>query len=105
MNKTIKAILYCLAVLLLLIAIADKYLWISITAEYETFDEMKHAYLQMFPPSIRDAGLITVIEVLLLLCSIFIFIQAVLRDYLKILSIILLSLSGLLFVWNLFSLM
>jgi hypothetical protein len=105
MNTKHKAPFYCIALLFLAITIADTYLWISITNEYETFEKCKEVYLSHFPLSIRNARLLTVFSIFLSGVSAAIFITAIEVKYLKLTSIFLGAIACLLTAWHLFSLM
>ena len=97
--------IYCIAVLLLLVVIADTAYWIYITTQYDNFFDMRSAYLSIFPEMLQNPFWLTVLDIWLLGVSLFIFFQAVIANYLKYLSVILASLSGLLCAWRIFTLM
>jgi hypothetical protein len=105
MNTKHKAPFYCIALLFLAITIADTYLWISITNEYETFEKCKEVYLSHFPLSIRNARLLTVFSIALSGIATVIFIKSIEQNYLKLTSIFLALVAGLHTVWHIFSLM
>jgi len=97
--------IYIIAILLLAVVIADIIYWFYITSQYETFAQMVPAYLKIFPEPLQDATIVTAMCIFLLGISVFIFIEAIKANYLKILSIVLAGLSSLLLSWQLFSLM
>lgn len=97
--------MYMVAVVLLAIVITDITHWFRITAQYDTFEEMVPAYLSAYPAWLQNARIITAIEIFLLGSSLFIFIQAMKANYLKIISIVFAALASLLICWQTFSLM
>jgi hypothetical protein len=97
--------IYCIAILLLSVVIADTAYWIYITTQYHNFFDMRSAYLSIFPEVLQNPFWLTVLDIWLLGISLFIFIQAAKANYLKYLSVVLAGLSGLLLVWRIFTLM
>lgn len=97
--------IYIIAILLLAIVIADTIWWFYITSQYDTFPEMVTASLKPFPEVLQNARWLTALEIWLLAIALFIFMQAIKVNYLKVLSVILAALSGLLCFWRIFSLM
>lgn len=105
MNTKYKGVIYGIALVFLVITIADTYLWFSITNEYETFEKCKEVYLNHFPLAIRNAQLLTVFSILLSGVSAAIFVKAIEAKYLKLTSIFLGTVACFLTAWHLFSLM
>lgn len=105
MNTKYKGLIYGIALLFLILTIADTYLWFSITNEYEAFEKRKEVYLNHFPLAIRNAQLLTVFSILLSGVSAAIFIKAIEAKYLKLTSIFLGAVACFLTAWHLFSLM
>jgi len=97
--------IYCIGVLLLSVVIADTAYWIYITTQYDNFFDMRSAYLSIFPEGLQNPFWLTVLDIWLLGVSMFIFMQAVMANYLKYLSVVLTVLSGLLCAWRIFTLM
>jgi hypothetical protein len=79
--------------------------WFYVTTQHETFYEMLTAYLDVFPDWLQNARIITVIDIFFLGVSGFIFMEAAKANYLKILSIVLVGLSALLLLWQVWTLM
>lgn len=98
-------LLYKLAILLLLIVVADIIYWFYITGQYETFEQMVVAYEQTFPKPLQNARLLTAICIVQLTISLLIFIKAVTVNYYEKASLALSIFTGLLLGWQFFSLM
>ena len=105
MKNTVKIILYSLALLCLFTTIADMVLWFKVCAQYDSFEETKQAYLSYFPVSLRGQYTLTLINCGMLAVSVLVFANSIRIRFLKTISFVLTILSGILFYWQLFSLM
>jgi len=105
MKPKYKSIIYSIGVLLLAVNILDKIWWIYISSIYSDFEDCKTAYLSLFPKSLQNAFLLTVIEIFSLAITAIIFSKAKKAAYLKNTSKILMIISLVLCGWNVFSLM
>lgn len=105
MNTTIKTILYTIAIVLLLIAVADMILWFRACAQYEEFEQIRQAYLSNYPESLRGRLTTTLITTGMLAVSTGIFAFAMGLDFKRKLSLGLTIFSGILLAWHLFSMM
>lgn len=94
---------YTIAILLLTVVIANISLWIYTTTQQSSFLESQAAYFAYFPKWL--AGYTTHIGIVFLGIAIPIFAMAVQNNYRKNISIVLMALSILLFVWQIFTLM
>lgn len=105
MKNTVKIILYGLGLVCLFTTIADMILWFKTCAQYEGFEEIKQAYLSYFPVSLRGDYTLTLINCGMLAVSVLVFVNSIRIGFLKTISFVLTILSGILFYWQLFSLM
>lgn len=94
---------YTIAISLLTVVIANISLWIYTTTQHASFLESQEAYFAYFPKWL--AGYTTHIGIVFLGIAIPIFAKAVQDNYRKNISIVLMALSILLFVWQIFTLM
>ncbi|WP_330442475.1 hypothetical protein [Flavobacterium sp. C4GT6] len=105
MKNRVKIILYSLGLVCLFTTIADMVLWFKACAQYEGFEETKQAYLSYFPLSLRGDYTLTLINCGMLAVSVLVFANSIRIGFLKTVSFVLTILSGILFYWQLFSLM
>ncbi len=81
-------------------------LWMIVAwDDNKPFEQMKVEYNAMLPPVLRSGFVLEMFNISLLLIAAFLFYKCIKANFLKIISWVLLSLSGLLAYWNLFSLM
>lgn len=97
--------LFFLAVVFVFIVVADLIHWFMVTADIANFEQAKQEYLEHYPSYIQNARLLTVISILMLTFSGFIFLNAVKTRSFKIASSLLGMLCALLLMWKIFSLM
>lgn len=97
--------LFFLAVVFMIIVVADLLHWFMVTGETPDFEQAKQQYLQHYPPAIQNARLLTVISILLLTAAGFIFLNTAKSPNFKKAASILGMLSALLLIWKIFSLM
>jgi hypothetical protein len=99
-------ILILLGVCVLSLVVIDLYWWIDISSDYsKSFDQVKAEYNSKFPGFLRGGYRIAVFNIFLLVISSLCFLKNLKSGDLKILSLALLSICGLLGAWMLFSLM
>ena len=99
------SVLFFLAVVFMLIVVADLLHWFVITAETANFEQARQEYLEHYPAAIQNARLLTVISILLLTVSGFIFLNTSKTTHFRKSASILGMLSALLLIWKIFSLM
>lgn len=99
------SVLFFLAVMFLLIVIADLIHWFVVTGDTSGFEAAKQEYLSHYPSAIQNARLLTVISILLLTFSGFIFLNISKSANFKKSASLLGMLSALLLMWKIFSLM
>lgn len=97
--------LFTIAIICLVIVLADLFLWFSVTGDTTTFEESKQQYLSHYPASLQNARLLTVISILLLTAAGFIFLNASKTRSLKMVAALLGMVSAVLLMWKIFSLM
>ena len=90
--------------LFLLVVMIDTIWWFQGWSSNRSFEENRALYLARFPEFLQDAILITLINIILLGISIFAFLKTQQANYLRTISVILLTIAGLLFLLNVFSL-
>ena len=82
----------------------DTIWWLQGWSSSRSFEENKALYLARFPDFLQNAKLITLINIILLGISLFAFFKTQNANYLRTISFILLTISGLLFLLYVFSL-
>lgn len=101
--------LFIIALVLLLPVLANMGLWFYVCADESlvTFEETRDAYLSYFPASFQKPRILTLLNVLFLGIAGGIFLRLSLSAArgLKITCLILTIFCGVLFAWNVFSLM
>lgn len=81
-------------------------LWMIVAGdETISFEQTKTQYNTMLPAILRNRFALEFFNISILLIAAFLFYKCIKANFLKIISWVLLSLSGLLAYWNLFSLM
>ena len=102
-----KEFLYFIAGLILLTIVSvDIYWWVSISSDYsKTFSEVQAEYHRKFPPFLRNGRLITVINIILLSISIFLFEKISSSEQFKKLGLIFMIICSVLVFWQIFTLM
>jgi hypothetical protein len=104
-NMKTARFLFALALVFLFLVLADLFLWFAIASDKVQFEVSRERYLGYYPETIRNARLLTVISILLLTFSGFIFLNASKTNSLKKAAAVLGILSAVLLIWKIFSLM
>ena len=99
------SVLFFLGVVFMLIVVADLLHWFTVTGEASNFEQAKQQYLEHYPAALQNARLLTVISILLLTVSGFIFLNAARTTNFKKAGSLLGMLSALLLMWKIFMLM
>lgn len=99
------SLLFFIALVMLVLVLADLILWFMATDVAPDFESAKQQYLSNYPASLQNARLLTVIAILLLTLSGFIFLRSTKERGFKVAAAILGMISALLIMWKLFSLM
>lgn len=99
------SVLFGLGILFLVIVLIDLVSWFVVTDSAANFDEAKQNYLSYYPTPLQNARLLTVISLLLLTFSGFVFLNAAKTRSLKIVASLLGMVCALLLIWKIFSLM
>ena len=99
------SILFFTALLILALVLADLILWFIATDVTTDFESAKQHYLSHYPAVMRQPRLLTVISIMLLTVSGFIFLQAIKERGLKVVASLLGMIAALLLMWKIFSLM
>lgn len=103
-NKKRDRIAFCIGMLLFLLVLAAILLWIYIvTSRDGSFEAYKTQYLSFFPTVLRNAFLLTLINIIVLGIAIYCFILSM--KAFKYTALILAILAGILLMWQIFSLM
>ena len=106
MNKEKNNTLFYIGLLPFIIAVANMTLWIvTATQEHATFEETVNAYLSHFPEWLQNPQLLTLINIVLLALAGSLFFKSMKKPKLKIAGTTFLVFSGVLAMWNVFSLM
>lgn len=99
------ALLFYVALICVIIVLADLYLWFAVSAHNTTFEASKQEYLGHYPAPLQNARMITVVSILLLAFSGFVFLKYPKSERLRIFAVILGFISVILIIWKIFSLM
>jgi hypothetical protein len=99
------SVLFALALMFLIIVLADLIRWFVITGETANFDQARQEYLAYYPAALQNARLLTAISLVLLTFSGFVFLSAAKTRSLKVAASLLGMLCALLLIWKIFSLM
>lgn len=100
-----KRILFTISIIITLIIFFNIYWWIKCAIAFDNFEDTLVQYLSVFPEFMANGRLIASIRLLLLGINLSILIYFINKRSYFILSIILLSINALIFIWTLFSLM
>jgi len=101
-----RIVLFIIALFLFILVVLNIYLWISISVEpMMSFQQAKSEYLSKFPKVIRNARLITLLNIVFLSVASFLFFKVQTVKGLKTLSLSFFFISIILIAWQLFSLM
>ncbi len=104
--KSYRIIFFLTALILLSIVVYFMTLWLIIAGdETISFEQTKADYDELLPAFLRRGILLEVFNISVLAIAAFLFYKCIKANFIKIISWVLLSLSGLLAYWNLFSLM
>lgn len=106
MNNKKSTLLFCAGLIPLFIVIANMALWmITATGNDITFEQMVANYLSHYPEWLQNARLLTIINIVLLGIAGGLFFLSTRNPKLKIVGPSFAILSGILGMWNVFSLM
>lgn len=97
--------LFIIAIIILLLIIADLILWFIATGNTNNFEEAKAQYLSHYPNTLQNARLLTVVSIVLLTFTGYIFLNTSKTQSLKSVASVLGFISALLFIWKIFTLM
>lgn len=97
--------LFFIALLFLVIVLADVILWFIAADMNPDFERAKQHYLSHYPVAIQNARVLTVISLLLLTIAGFLFMKSTKERGLKVLAALLGMVAAILIMWKIFSLM
>lgn len=97
---------FIIGLMLLAVVSMDIYWWINISSDAsKTFEQVKAEYLLLFPEFIRNARMLTVLNIAGLSIAGLLFYKSTDIAQLKVLGWILVVLCGILVAWQVFTLM
>lgn len=99
------AFFFFIAVLALMAVLADLLLWFSVSGSGHSFEQSRQEYLSYYPSPLQNARLLTVISILLLTLSGFVFLTAARSQRLRVGASVLGLVCAVLMMWKIFSLM
>lgn len=100
-----QAFFFFIAVVALMAVLADLLLWFSVTGTGHSFEQSRQEYLSYYPATLQNARLLTVISILLLTLSGFVFLTSARSQHLRVGASVLGLVCAVLMMWKIFSLM
>ncbi|MCO6147754.1 hypothetical protein [Flavobacterium sp. NRK1] len=103
MGENTKRFLIFIAVLSLLLVLGDIFLWINISNQYSGTAAFKDAYLEKYPPSLRNSKGLSIIPIVLLTFASLVFIRASKSNVLKITGAVFAAILAIIIIWKMFT--
>ena len=100
-----KRILLTISIIITLLVLFNVYWWIKCAVTFDDFETTLIQYLSVFPEFMGDGRIIASFRLLLIGFNISILIYFIIKNYYLVISVVLLSVNALVFLWTLFSLM